>query len=76
MDHSTAVKLMAIYERLGAVINEASHVISTLPDAERSDHARALCDMMGDLWCKLQLPVVREHRDLDPDGDLFQKKDS
>jgi len=30
--------------------------------------------MMGYLWCKLQLPVLREHRDLDPDVDLFQKK--
>jgi hypothetical protein len=72
MDHSTAQKLMAVYKRLGEVINEADSIIHTLPEAERSEHLRGLASMMGDLWFKLQLPVVREHKDLDPDGDRFQ----
>lgn len=29
---------------------------------------------MAHHWGELQLPVVREHRDLDPDGDRFQRK--
>lgn len=73
MDRTSAETLMAIYARLGAVINEADPVLRALPDPqERSAHLRALGDMMGDLWCKLQLPIVREHRDLDPDGARFQ----
>jgi hypothetical protein len=48
-------------------------VIRSIPDeAERRPHLVALGTMMGDLWFKLQLPVVRAHRDLDPDGDRFR----
>jgi len=74
MDHATAQKLMSIYERLNAVINEADPVMRTLPDAERTGHLRALGDLMGHVWFKLQLPIVREHRDLDPDGDRYQHR--
>jgi hypothetical protein len=73
MDRATAEQLMGIYQRLGAVLNEADPVIRALPDAaERSAHLHALGTMMGDLWFKLQLPVVREYRDLDPDRARFQ----
>lgn len=74
MDHSTARDLMAVYRRLGEVLNEADSIVRTLPDAERPEHLRGLAGMMGDLWFKLQLPVVREHRDLDPDGDRFRSQ--
>jgi len=74
MDHSTAFKLMTVYERLGKPFNDALEIVDTLPEAERSEHIRALGDMMGDLWFKLQLPIVRQHPDLDPDGDRFQKR--
>ncbi len=74
MDHATAQKLMSIYERMGAVMNEADPILRALPEAERIVHLRNLGEMMGDLWFKLQLPVVREHRDLDPDGDRYWKK--
>jgi hypothetical protein len=74
MEHSTAQKLMSIYERLSAVMNDADQVMRTLPEPERIEHLRALGGLMGDVWFKLQLPIVREHRDLDPDGDRFQGK--
>jgi len=74
MDHSTAQKLMAAYERIGEALNGAESIIRTLPEEERTAHLRGLGEMMGQLWSKLQLPVVREHRDLDPDGDRYQKK--
>lgn len=73
MDHSTAQKLMDVYKRVGEAINEADNIIRTLPENEQTAHLRGLGDMMGHLWFKLQLPVVREHKDLDPDGDRFQK---
>jgi hypothetical protein len=74
MDHSTAQKLMEAYKRIGEALNEADSIIRTLPEDERTAHLRGLGEMMGQLWSKLQLPVVREHRDLDPDGDSYQKK--
>ena len=73
MDHQTAQQLMAVYKRLGEVINEADDIIRTLPKAEQSVHLQGLGKMLGNLWFELQLPVVREHRDLDPDGDRFQR---
>ena len=73
MDHSTAQKLMDAYKRIGEAINEADSIIRPLPENERTAHLRGLGEMMGHLWFKLQLPVVREHRDLDPDGDRFQR---
>jgi hypothetical protein len=74
MDHATARKLMDMYTRAGAVLSEADDVLRTLPEEERSPHLRALGGMHGHLWFDLQVPVVREHRDLDPDGDRFQRK--
>ena len=74
MDHSTARQLMAVYERMGKVINDADEIMRTLPETERSEHLRALCVVIEHLWSKLQWPVVREHPDLDPDGDRFQQK--
>ena len=74
MDNKTAQTLMAVYKRIGEVMNEADGIIHTLPENERAEHLRGLGDMMGHLWFKLQHPVVREHRDLDPDGDRFQEK--
>lgn len=65
---------MAVYERMGDAINEADGIIRTLPQAEQAEHLRGLCSIMGELWFKLQLPVVREHQDLDPDADYFRSK--
>jgi hypothetical protein len=76
MDHSTARQLMAVYARLGAVINEADPLMRALPEPERSAHLRALGQLMTDVWIHLQLPIVREHEDLDPDGDRFRRRPS
>lgn len=74
MDHATAQQLMAAYDRLSNALNDATHIVLALPEQERATHLRALAWMMAHLWGELQLPVVREHRDLDPDGDRFQRK--
>jgi hypothetical protein len=75
MDRSTAESLMSIYERLGITMAEANDIIQQLPESERKPHVRALGTMMQDLWLNLQLPIVREHRELDPDGTRFQQGD-
>lgn len=73
MDHITAQKLVAVYKRMGEAMNEADSIIRLLPENEQATHLHGLGEMMALLWIKLQHPVVREHRDLDPDGDRFQK---
>lgn len=65
---------MLVYERIGKNINEADSVVRTLPEAERSEHLRALAGMIDYLWSRLQAPIVREHRDLDPDAGHFREK--
>jgi hypothetical protein len=68
MDHATAVKLLAIYQRLGEVLNEADSVIMEIPDeAEQNRNLRSLGTLMQNVWLELMAPIVREHRDLDPD---------
>ena len=74
MDHLTAQKLMDAYRRVGEAINEADCIIRTLPKNEQTAHLRGLGDMMGHLWLKLPLPVVREHKELDPDGVRFKRE--
>jgi hypothetical protein len=68
MDRITAEKLMAIYQRLGDVLKEADPLIRGISDeAEQKRHLRSLGAMMQDVWLELMAPIVREHRDLDPD---------
>ncbi len=71
MDLKNAEHLMAIYERVSGELNNAHDVVVALPEPDRALHMRALGDAMADLWVKLQLPIVREHPQLDPDGDRF-----
>ncbi len=63
---------MATYERAALVLCEATDIINELPESERRGHLKAVGVAMADIWFNLQLPIVREHRDLDPDGDRFQ----
>ena len=72
MDVESAEHLMEIYERVSGALSEAHDVVAALPEPERALHMRALGDAMADLWLKLQLPIVREHRQLDPDGDSIR----
>ncbi|MGK5040712.1 hypothetical protein ACQ4WQ_10245 [Janthinobacterium sp. GB1R12] len=76
MDYATAQQLMSTYARMGKIINEADSLIRTLPDAERSEHLRALAGLINHLWFTLQHPIVRQYRDLDPDGDYFRDQAS
>lgn len=72
MDHTSAVQLIAIYEKVSAALNEGNDFVRKLPETEQAQHLQGLASVMRDLWLQLQLPVVREHRDLDPDGQQFQ----
>ncbi|WP_154668342.1 hypothetical protein [Pseudoduganella violaceinigra] len=73
MDRIKAEELMGIYGRVAAALNDATYLVLSLPEAERATHLQALGPFMADLWLKLQLPIVREHRDLDPDGNRYRQ---
>jgi hypothetical protein len=63
-----AEALMRIYTRVGVALNEAHAVIEREPDEDvRRALRRPLGIAMSDLWVELQLPLVSEYPDLDPD---------
>lgn len=72
MERNSAEQLMAIYGKVSAALNEANDFVLQLPEPERATHLHGLASVMTDLWLKLQLPVVREHTELDPDGETFR----
>jgi len=72
MDRAIAEKLMVIYARVGEVLNEAGEIARTISgEEERKLTLRPIGDMMARVWTDLQLPIVRQYRDLDPDGDRY-----
>lgn len=73
MDLARAQQLMEIYHRLGLVMNEADLVIRSISDEEeRKAHLQSLGCLMGDLWIGLQMPIVRQYPQLDPDKDVAE----
>ena len=70
MDRSNAEDLMVALTRIGEMLNDADHVISGLPNGPEKEQSReGLADLMGTLWLRLMLPIVRDHPHLDPDKD-------
>lgn len=67
MERGEAERLLAIYKRAGQVLAEADPVLRALPETERGPHLRALAGLYGEVWEKLQEPVVRAFPGLDPD---------
>jgi hypothetical protein len=67
MNRESATELMKIFERVGAVLNEAEPILRSLPESERVPLLRGLGTMMGLLWTDLQCSIVQEYPDLDPD---------
>jgi hypothetical protein len=68
LDRATAEKLMAIYSKLNAPLNEAAEVIGAIHDQEEQKRLRRpLGEVMQSVWLELMQPIVRQHPDLDPD---------
>jgi hypothetical protein len=68
VDRASAEKLMAIYERLNALLNDAAAVIETVPDHEEQMRLRRpVGEVMQSVWIDLMQPIVREYPHLDPD---------
>jgi hypothetical protein len=55
---------------VGERLNDVATILETIPDdAERKALRRPLGEMIALLFTDLQLPIIRQHRDLDPDKD-------
>jgi hypothetical protein len=71
MDRAIAIKLMEIFEnKIGTALSEATKLIGSLPDVdEQKLMRRGVAEMMDTLFVDLQVPIIRQYRDLDPDKD-------
>jgi hypothetical protein len=68
MNRDTAEKLMAIYARVGTLLNEATDAIESEADEQLRKRLRAPIGVaMAHLWTDLQLPLVSAFPELNPD---------
>lgn len=68
MNRDTAEKLMAIYARIGTLLNDATEAIETEPDEQQRKRLRTPVGIaMTHLWTDLQLPLVSAFPELNPD---------
>ncbi len=68
MDRTTAKELMRVFEEIGSSLNQANCKVSELPDVdEQKLMRRGLGNLMGMLFTELQLHIIRQYPDLDPD---------
>jgi len=70
MERKIAEKLMKIFNSLGDPLNEASLQIEQISDdKEKKVLRRGLAEIMGRIFTDLEIPIIREYPDLDPDKD-------
>jgi len=75
MGHVTDVRLMAAVESLEPGFNEIDSIISGMADeAERKAFSSKLGEALMIVSYDLVMMVVRQHPDLDPDGDRDMPK--
>jgi len=68
MDRTTSKKLMSVFEEIGSSLNQATCIVSELPDVdEQKLIRRGLAKLMGPLLTDLQMHVIRQYPDRDPD---------
>jgi hypothetical protein len=68
MDKALAAKLIDSVLQLGGQLNDIDAQLQALPEgAEREALLRALGSVMFELDAGMIRPLVRQHRDLDPD---------
>ncbi len=68
MDRTTVKQLMGIFEEIGSSLNEPTCIVSELPDVdEQKLMRRGLSKLMGTLFTDVQLHIIHQYPDLDPD---------
>jgi hypothetical protein len=75
MDHAMGARILAAVESLEPGFNELDSIVSRLADeAERKAFRSKLGEALMIVSYDLVMMVVRQHPDLDPDGDRYRRK--
>jgi hypothetical protein len=75
MDHATGVRFLAAVESLEPGLNELDAIVSQIADeAERKAFRSKLGEALQVVSYDLVMMVVRQHPDLDPDGERYRPK--
>jgi hypothetical protein len=68
MDKNIAKELMDIFSALGTPLNKAAELIEQINDEdERKGFRRGIAGIMASTDTDLELPIIRQFPDLDPD---------
>jgi hypothetical protein len=68
MDKNIAKELMDIFSALGTPLYKAAELIEQLNDEdERKGFRRGISGIMASIYTDLELPIIRQFPDLDPD---------
>lgn len=71
MDKNLAEKLMATLNAASDKLNEAAAVVEMISDHDEKRRFKAsIAELMADVYIKLMKPIIREHKDMDPDRDI------
>jgi hypothetical protein len=75
MDHATGARFLAVIESLGPGFDELDAITSEIVDeTERKAFRSKLAEALLVVSYDLVMMVVRQHPDLDPDGDRYRRK--
>jgi hypothetical protein len=75
MDHATGVRFLTAIEFLEPRFNELDAIVSEFADeAERKAFRLKLGEALQVVSYDLVMMVVRQHPDLDPDGERYRRK--
>ena len=70
MEKEAAEKLMKIYSDAAEILNLADPILRRISNEdEKKTLLKALGGIFADFWLTLQLPIVRQYPELDPDKD-------
>jgi hypothetical protein len=68
MDKALASELMRAISDVGRDLNKTADIIERIIDQnEKRRYRVAIGDLMGNVYIKLMIPIIHEHKDLDPD---------
>lgn len=75
MDRATGIRILAALETLAPGFGELDSILSEMADsAERKEFKLKLGEALSVVSYDLVMMVVRQHPDLDPDGDRHSRR--
>lgn len=68
MEKDVASKMVRACLSMGDELNALHLFGELLPDEQRKAYRRHLGEVMGAIYTRIMIPIIREYPDLDPDG--------